>query len=329
MRLFLLAFLSLGFPAIAQASPTLYEGACDGSAAAALDAEHFVVANDEDNILRIYRRDGLAAIARFDLNHALKTEPKKDGSPKEADLEGAARVGNRIYWIASHGRDSKGNEELSRQRFFATDIVVESGTPRFALRVAGVYDGLLDDLLEQEPFLSEAAKLAPEREKGLNIEGLAAGPNGQLMIGLRNPRPNDMALLIPLKNPSDVIEKSNKSDKNIKAIFGKVEKLDLGKRGVRSMERIGDRYLIVAGPHGDTGTGLEGGDFALYTWPEQDGSTRKLDTKGSLDGLRPEAFFATTNAKEIYVLSDDGTSACKALKAEARKFRGLAIPVPD
>ena len=32
-------------------------GACDASAADALDAEHFVVASDENNTLRVYRRD--------------------------------------------------------------------------------------------------------------------------------------------------------------------------------------------------------------------------------------------------------------------------------
>jgi hypothetical protein len=29
---------------------------CDASAAVALDADHFVVADDENNVLRIYRR---------------------------------------------------------------------------------------------------------------------------------------------------------------------------------------------------------------------------------------------------------------------------------
>ena len=33
-----------------------YRGPCDASAAVALDADHFVVAGDEDNTLRVYRR---------------------------------------------------------------------------------------------------------------------------------------------------------------------------------------------------------------------------------------------------------------------------------
>jgi hypothetical protein len=36
--------------------PTPYLGMCDASAAVSLNAELFVVANDEDNALRVYRR---------------------------------------------------------------------------------------------------------------------------------------------------------------------------------------------------------------------------------------------------------------------------------
>ena len=41
---------------ICKASPRMvtFNGACDASAAVALDANTFVVADDEDNILRIY-----------------------------------------------------------------------------------------------------------------------------------------------------------------------------------------------------------------------------------------------------------------------------------
>ena len=64
---------------------------------------------------------------------------------KESDLEAAAAVGTRVYWIGSHGRNAKGKPRPERQRFFATDIdpaaqppgVAPAGTP---------YRGLLDDL---------------------------------------------------------------------------------------------------------------------------------------------------------------------------------------
>ena len=49
-----------------------HKGICDASGAIALDEEHFVVANDEDNILRVYRSDTsgtpVSEIAGTDIN---------------------------------------------------------------------------------------------------------------------------------------------------------------------------------------------------------------------------------------------------------------------
>jgi hypothetical protein len=39
--------------------------------------------------------------------------------------------------------------------------------------------------------LEKAEKLAPKEEGGLNIEGLTATPNGELLIGFRNPIPKE------------------------------------------------------------------------------------------------------------------------------------------
>ena len=40
------------------------------------------------------------------------------------DLEAAAALGNRIYWIGSHSTNSKGKANPSRRRLFATDVKV-------------------------------------------------------------------------------------------------------------------------------------------------------------------------------------------------------------
>ncbi|HET6410215.1 MAG TPA: hypothetical protein VFG14_20160, partial [Chthoniobacteraceae bacterium] len=54
---------------VAQAAEnvTTYIGCCDASAAVAVDGEHFVVADDEDNVLRVYRREGGSPIMNIDL----------------------------------------------------------------------------------------------------------------------------------------------------------------------------------------------------------------------------------------------------------------------
>src|SRR5687767_5863356 len=107
---------------------TLYfTGACDASAAVALNHDLFVVANDEDNILRVYSRSRPGPpVSRVDFTGFLRPEKKTE----ESDLEAAAQVGERIYWISSHGRNAKGKERETRHRFFATTAEVTNGAAK-------------------------------------------------------------------------------------------------------------------------------------------------------------------------------------------------------
>src|SRR5687768_15731187 len=94
-------------------------GMCDASAAVPVGSNLFVVANDEDNILRIYKSDESGtAIYSQDLSSFLQINPKNP----EADIEGATLIKNRIYWITSHGANKDGKQRPNRHRFFATDI---------------------------------------------------------------------------------------------------------------------------------------------------------------------------------------------------------------
>jgi hypothetical protein len=105
--------------------------------------------------------------------------------------------------------------------------------------------------------LEKAEKLAPKEEGGLNIEGLTATPNGELLIGFRNPIPGGKALILPLTNPLDLIQKP---ETEVNAIFGEPIELDLGGLGIRSIEywQVYQVYLIIAGAY-------DGSDqFALY-----------------------------------------------------------------
>ncbi|MFO1312831.1 MAG: DUF3616 domain-containing protein [Burkholderiales bacterium] len=188
------AVRALAFSAIAthttfvQAEPTgtvqTYRGACDASAAVALDEQHFIVGNDENDILSIYRRSTSTAIDRLDLRQFLGTRPKE-----EADIEGAAMIDSRIYWITSHGRNSRGELQPSRHRLFATRVV--PGSPSRVEPVGVPYANLLRDLSsapELAPWkLASAAELPAEASGGLNIEGLAATTDGRLLVGFRNP----------------------------------------------------------------------------------------------------------------------------------------------
>ncbi|HEY0953279.1 MAG TPA: DUF3616 domain-containing protein [Roseateles sp.] len=303
-RLAALLLIAAG-AASAQATQTRYEGLCDASAAVALDAGHFVVADDERNTLVVYRRGDAQRVAELELAKFLKAK-------KESDLEGAAQVGSRIYWIASHARNSAGELREDRHRFFATEVrgtaVVPAGQP---------YTRLLADLLATPalaPLLAEASRRAAEADGGFNIEGLSAAADGGLLIGLRNPVPRGLALVVPLLNPAALVDGQGP------ARFGTVIRLDLGGRGVRSLERVGNGYLIAAGPTGDEGS------FAVYRWSGKAGDA-PVALKLDLGTLRPEALFAWPDGR-LTLLSDDGgvlvgKKACKDAGKSKRAFRAL------
>ena len=308
----LAALLLFAASAASAASPqTRYAGMCDASAAVALDALHFIVADDEHNKLGIYQRGKAEPVGQVKLDKCL-------GTDKESDFEGAARVGNRIYWIASHARNSAGELRQDRHRFFATDMRGATVEP-----VGRHYAGLLADLLATPALvnltLAEAARRAPEAEGGFNIEGLAAAADGSLLIGLRNPVPQGNAILIPLLNAAELVDGKGA------ARFGAAIRLDLGGRGIRSIERVHTGYLIAAGPPADSGT------FAIYRWSGKPGDAPK-PVPVNLGTLRPEALFAGPDG-QVTLLSDDGgvivgKKACKAADKRKRAFRALDIALP-
>jgi hypothetical protein len=289
-----------------------YRGMCDASAAAALGEDLFVVANDERNELKIYRRGVADPLQALDLSDFLGT--KKD---KESDLEGAAAIGTRIYWISSHGRNKKGELQERRLRFFATEAGKGNGQSRALLEPVGkAYGGLLDDMigaatLKKYP-LAQASGLTPEADGAFNIEGLAATPQGSLLIGLRNPAPEGKALVLHLLNPDTVVEGG-------RGEFGAAFELDLGGLAIRSMELVGLAYMIVAGPPADQGT------FALYRWSgkAQDAPERLLHE--DVDDMRPEALFAIPGTRKVQILSDDGGPHVKRMAPERQTFRSWTV----
>src|SRR5882672_6181940 len=181
-----ICFGLLPSPLAADSSYFEYRGMCDASAAVALDVNSFVVASDEDNVLRIYRRDQPTPVQTVDLTAFLNADDR------ETDIEAAAAIGNRIFWITSHGRNRKGKDRPARQRLFATDIAQRGGI--LTVVPAGyAYGRLLGDLVSAPQLaryrLGEASTLPPKTPGALNIEGLAATPDGKLLIGFRNPVP--------------------------------------------------------------------------------------------------------------------------------------------
>ena len=294
--------------AVQFAEPFTYRGMCDASAAAALGDDLFVVANDERNQLKVYRHGEADPVHIIDLSGFLGTKFNK-----ESDLEGAATIGERIYWISSHGRNKEGEVQERRRRFFATDRI--AGEQRVAT-ACEPYANLLEDIINADSHraydFGHAASLSPELPGAFNIEGLAATHTGELLIGLRNPVPNYMALLLHLRNPAEVIAGEP-------AQFGPVVELDLGGLAVRSIELVGLAYMIVAGPSGDAGR------FALYQWSGDAKEAPLKLTHADLDKVRPEALFAVPGTRRIQLLSDDGSPQTKELPEPQQTFKSVSI----
>ena len=296
----------------------VFEGMCDASGAVVLGAPRFAVADDEDNVLRVYDGDaGGAPVYSVDVSPALDLPAKK--KTPEADIEAATRIGEHALWLTSHGRNSKGKLQPSRFRLFATSApqsgqgLAPTGRP---------YEHLLDDMLLapqlQALGLREAAERAPKEAGGLNIEGMTERPDGRsVVVGFRNPRPRGRAIVIPLENPLAVLEGE-------RARLGAPLLLDLGGLGVRALSYWRGRYLIIGGP-------VDGeSESALFVWDGESERPERLEL--DLQGLNPEGFVSFDDRDEIMLLSDDGSleidgDACKKLPAEQKRFRGLWVVI--
>lgn len=330
LRIACIAALGVAVTTAHAAAPLEHFGACDGSAAVAIGADRFLVANDDDQILRLYRGDasGAAPELLFDWSKWLELDgtEKKD----EVDIEGATRIGQRIYWIGSHGLNTKAKVRPKRRQLFATDLDDKNGM--VALKPFGkAYTGLFPALLALSPpdkdryGLHKAALNAPEQD-GLNIEGLAATPSGDLLIGFRSPVHDGKALIVPLQNADALL---NRGRQKVDPVFGKPIELALAGKGIRSIDYVAKlrSYLIVAGPPG------KGDAFNIYKWS---GTASEVPVLLKLDinaGLRPESLFALPDGKRVMLLSDDGDdkidgTICKDYKPKAkRKFRSTTITI--
>jgi hypothetical protein len=297
----------------------VFRGMCDASGAVVLDDKRFVVADDEDNVLRVYDGElGGDPLYKIDVSSALDL-PRKKKTP-EADIEAATRLGDRALWLTSHGLSSKGKLQPSRFRFFATTA------PSRGLRISPIgtaYQNLLRDMFTAPQLaqfnLEAAAQVAPKELGGLNIEGMTSRSDGtSVLIGFRNPVPDQKALLVPLLNPLQLVTGEA-------AKLGDPQLLNLGGRGVRSLTLWRGQYLIMAGSPGNEHRSL------LFTW---DGTALPRPiTALDLSDINPEAFVSRDAQDEVMLLSDDGSvevdgEQCKKLKDRGRKqFRGLWVRV--
>jgi len=304
-------------------------GACDASGSVALfDTKYLVVANDEDNILRVYDSTSSGKpLASIDINNYFTNNPKG----REVDIEAATILNGAIYYITSHGRNKNGKERPERRNLFANQFTVE-GESFSAQQVGHSYSKLLEDMRQDERLkkskLEAAEKLAPKEEGGLNIEGMCTTPDKQLLIGFRNPIREGKALVVPLENPEDLVQKED-----ISAKFGDPIDLDLGGLGIRSIEywESHELYIIAAGAY------HSGDEFRFYQWSRNtESKPEEIEIVDLPPGFNPEAIVIYPNLdNKFQILSDDGSvkregeTPCKDLPPESEQkfFRSVWVNV--
>jgi hypothetical protein len=334
-------------------APTVvvHQGICDASAVVDLGRGRFAVADDELNLLVVYQAgQGGEAIYKTEVSKFLdvvkqpkpekakkqgkRVKPKnpqetKQPKVKEVDMEGAARVGDTIYWITSHGRKKSGKAAEERMQLFATTIqfsddgleLVPTGTP---------YNDLLDDLLADARYanlgLQAAAEKAPKEPGGLNIEAMTDHIGGSLLIGFRSPLVRGQALVATLLNPHEVIEGEAPR-------FGDPKFIDLGGRGLRGMSSHEGTILIAANdPEGDDHRPQ------LFRWDGESTNPTPLDVVDFGD-FNPEGITLLPDFQggKLLLLSDDGVRPigpdqcpCKDLKDHSqRQFRSMTVDWRD
>lgn len=199
----------------------------------------------------------------------------------ELDLEGLATDGTNLYAIGSHSRKRprlkrKKTIKANRKRL-EEDAVKRERTREQLIRIRIGDDGQaetpellsLSDLFDKDNVLDPFRKFA-SKENGIDIEGLAFH-DGLLYLGFRGPvlRGNYVPVMVfDFDQPEDYA----------------LRFVRLGGRGIRSIETVGDGFLLIAGPLGD---GEDG--YRLVHWDGRDmvpGSDAPTDIDTAVSSLR-------------------------------------------
>ena len=338
---------------LSPSSTRFFTGSSDASTAVAIDSQFMLVADDENQVLRLYDRSNSGLpIAGFDFTTSLGLTDTSAGVAREVDLEASLRVGNRIYWLGSLSNSSSGDYRPNRNRLLATDVSGSGATT--SLSYVGRYDNLKADLISWGDangynFTASAVPgVLPEAAdgSGFNIEGLTIAPNGTTAyVAFRAPEvptaSRAKALIAPITNFADLV-----TGLATTASIGAAIELDLGGRGIREIKRssAGD-YLVIAGP-ADTATGTAPKDFRLFTWSGNAADApvlRSADLTSLLAGGSFESIVDLptnlSSSSQIQLLVDNGdtdfynngTAAKELNQNNFKKFRGewltLGTPV--
>ena len=323
------AIIPFAASADARGGGRFHTGASDGSTALAVDNEFMLVGDDENQVLRLYSRSNSGpAVAEFNMNPFLGLLDLYDnGTPREVDIEASTRVGDRLYWLGSHSHSRDAEVRTNRGRIFVTD---RSGSGRDSvLTFVGRYDFLKLDLMNWDAtnghgkgsnyfglMASGAPGVDPKAPdgSGFNFEGLAMAPGSTntAFVCFRAPlvpaTNRAKALIVPVTNFAALAISS--ATNAGAARFGTPIELNLGGRGIRSIEGDTNGYLISAGTPAAVPGDLPPQNFRLFTWngfatnapQEHDAILTDMIPEGIVE-LPPAPW---TSNSQVQLISDNG-----------------------
>jgi hypothetical protein len=317
----------------------------ESSAVVAMDGSYMFVADNEHQKLRLFQRFPTNTcpnpLYTLDVTSSLSLPDDDDEVDLEAMVMGQVNGTNRIYWLASHSNSEGGEVRRNRSRLFATTVRGNgTGSPAYSLSYLGRYDHLKADLCAWDRsnlhgrgsnYFGLAAStnsgIHSTNLNGFNMEGLCFAPDGvTAYLGFRTPLVNGFgpttalaqrthALVVPLLNMGELVT-NNPVPGPGKARFGTPFTLNLGKRGIRSLDTSHPgNYLITAGPTGAASSPpVAPNNFRLYTWTGQPGHTPIERMTTFPNGYTPEGAIlpamTTTSNTVVQFVSDDDTVAC-------------------
>jgi hypothetical protein len=326
-------------------------GSSDASASIGLDNQYMIVGDDESNVVRVYPRAGGAAVLEWDYGLDLPI------GNNELDLETSTRMGNTLYFMSSLSNKKTGATDPNRAYIFEATVSGTGAATQFTMQ--HYRDDIKTQLVNWDKnnghglganyfgFAASVNGVAPENVNGFSVEGMTSSPDGKyLWLGFRAPQTDttsrSKALIVPVQL-SDLFTAAQitPTDTNTTLTFGAPIELDLGGRGIRSINKVADGtgYLIVAGPAGSASADVTN-DFRLYTWSglannaptELDNSLDTLlaTTKGSFESSVSPA--STKPGTCVELIQDNGdtiwpgqTDASKKLAPESQQFQGNRV----
>jgi Protein of unknown function (DUF3616) len=257
-------------------------GTSDASTAISTDDGYLMVADDEDDLIRLYD----STTSSRPVNQFLPYSGNHSG---EIDFEAAARKGDKIYWLGSHSNKKDGSIESSRQAVFRTTVSGSGATAK--LTADGSYlnnashDGLRIDMARWDAENGDRLNLTQATKKGsptalggFDIEAAEFSPDQKsLYLGMRSPVSpavvGGKAVIVPVTNIDAVIDGTDAH-----AAFADPILLNLGGDSIRELRR-NDRneYLILSAKAPDSS---DAGTQHLWAWDGQaDSQPRMLTTQ--------------------------------------------------